>query len=146
MLQALQESLGLESELVFKAASYMSGGVAGTGNLCGALTGGIMFLGMKYGRANPRYGAVRESSGPALKLVKWFEREYGTTICRELVGVTNMLDREERAKFHVSEAHKRCFRRSGEVAAKVFEIISNQGSRQVSFDEALDELEAEGLL
>ncbi|MBI2907018.1 MAG: C_GCAxxG_C_C family protein [Chloroflexi bacterium] len=142
----MQEVLGIECEMAFKAASFFSGGMACTGNLCGALSGGVMALGMVYGRANPRIGGVHDGSGPALRLVKWFEKEYGTSNCCELTGVPDMLNKELRSKLLVGEVHERCFRRSGEVAAKVVDIVSKQGSRQVSLDEAIAELKAEGLL
>lgn len=138
--------LGLEDDLAFKAGSFFSGGMVCTGAFCGALTGGLMILGMVYGRANPRYGSVHDGSGAGLKLFKWFEREYGTTSCSELTGVANMLDKEQRAKFAVSEAHEKCFQRSGEVAAKVVEIIGEQGARMVSLEEAIAELKKQGLL
>ena len=138
--------MGFEDELVYKAATYFSAGIASTGAFCGALTGGIMVLGIKYGRANPRGGSASESSGTALKLFKWFEREYGTTCCSELTGFPDMLDLTQKPKFHASEAHRRCFRRSGEVAAKVVELISEQGSRPLSLREAIAELKGQGLL
>ncbi len=142
----MQESLGFECELAYKASSFLSGGIAGTGSLCGALSGGLLVLGMKYGRANPRHGSIADSSGPALKLFKWFEKEYGGTTCCDITGPRGLLDKEARAKFRVSEAHLKCFRISGEVAAKVVDIITRQGSRQVSLDEAIAELHAQGLL
>lgn len=142
----MQEALGIEDELAFKASSFFSGGIACTGTICGALTGGLMVLGMKYGRANPRYGGVHDGSGAALKLFKWFEREYGTTSCSELTGIANMLDKEERSRLLVGEVHEKCFRRSGEVAAEVIGIIAEQGDRMVSLDEAIAELKAKDLL
>ena len=136
----------MECEMAFKAASFFSGGLARTGNLCGAVSVCVMGLGMKYGRANPRMGGVHDSSGPALRLVKWFEKEYGTTNCCELTGIPDMLNKEMRTRIFAEGVHEKCFRRSGEVAAKVVDIVTKQGSRQESLDEALAELKAEGLL
>ena len=140
-LLACQEMLDLEDELALKAASFFSGGVVGSGVFCGALTGGIMALGMVYGRSDLSVGAVNDSSGPALKLYNWFIRKYGTVSCRELIGGVNLLDPEERAAFLTpgNEIHEKCFRRCGEVAAKVLEIICEQGSKKVSLFEALEE-------
>ena len=140
-LLACQEMLGLEDELALKAATFLSGGVVGSGEFCGALTGGIMALGLVYGRPDVAVGSQHDGSGPGLRLYRWFMKKYGTVSCRELTGGINLLDPEERAVFLApgNEIHEKCFRRCGEVAAKVLEIICEQGSKQVSLLEALEE-------
>jgi hypothetical protein len=61
-------------------------------SVCGALIGGILALGMKYGRdysflegpveaAQKKQGEAMEQSE---RLAKWFEREFGTVLCKEL--------------------------------------------------------------
>lgn len=136
----------MESETAMMASSFFSGGFAGVGSTCGALSGGIMALGMKYGRANPRQGSVQDGSGAALKLFNWFQREYGTTLCHDLIGIPNFFNQEERAKFAVSEGHLKCSRRLGEVAAKVMEIVGELGERRLRQEEAVEELKGKGLL
>ncbi|MHA2377388.1 MAG: C-GCAxxG-C-C family protein [Candidatus Thorarchaeota archaeon] len=51
---AYGEQLGLgkvDFDTCMKIASAFSGGIALTGNVCGALTGALMALGLKYGGA-----------------------------------------------------------------------------------------------
>ena len=85
ILLAFQELLGMEDELTFKAAGPLCVGL-GMGKTCGALTGGMMVLGMKYGRTRIDEGLGGLFSGIliAQSLVQRFEQEYGTTACREI--------------------------------------------------------------
>jgi C_GCAxxG_C_C family probable redox protein len=50
VLAALQESLGVGSQDSFKAATALAGGIARMGSTCGALVGGIMGIGLAFGR------------------------------------------------------------------------------------------------
>jgi len=136
-LLALQEYLGLEDELTFKAASSLCGGLAFSGNTCGALSAGVMVLGMKYGRANIEEGLAGLVKGmlPAHRLVKWFEGEFGTTVCRELSGL--QMDEEIlKAMAAAPEAMEaalpaelieKCSQIVGKTAEKVAELISEEG-------------------
>ena len=85
ILLTFQELLGLEDELTFRASGPLSAGL-GMGKTCGALTGGIMVLGMKYGRSRIDEGVGGLFSGllMAQSLVRKFEQEYGTTSCIEI--------------------------------------------------------------
>jgi len=85
VLLTFQELLGLEDELTFKAAGPLCAGL-GMGKTCGALAGGMMVLGMKYGRSRIDEGIGGLFSGLliAQSLVQKFEQEYGTTACSEI--------------------------------------------------------------
>jgi len=91
-LVAIQEVYQLEDELLAKASVELSGGVGGIRSVCGALTGAALALGMKYGRdvsmlKGPEEEAIEkiyEAREPVAKLAKWFEREFGSVICREI--------------------------------------------------------------
>jgi C_GCAxxG_C_C family probable redox protein len=88
-LRALQEALNLEDALALKAASTMCGGVALSGETCGALSAGVMAIGMARGRLNLEegFGAVLRAMLPAHRLVRWFESEYRSTVCRRISGL-----------------------------------------------------------
>ncbi len=50
VLLSLQEEFGIGNNEVFKAATVLSGGVARSGETCGALIGALMALGLVVGR------------------------------------------------------------------------------------------------
>lgn len=83
---AFCDETGLDFETAVKIASSFGGGMGGMGDVCGAVSGMLMVLGIKYGYINPadkeakseHYGLIRES-------VKRFESENGSIVCRELL-------------------------------------------------------------
>lgn len=135
-LVTFQELLGMTDALTFKAASSFCAGMF-TGGTCGALSAGIMVLGMKYGRASLEEGLAGLLRGalPAYQLVKWFENEFGTTVCREISGFTLDEDglRAGIANPQAMEAGldpgrgKRCAKLVGKTAAKIAEFIIERG-------------------
>lgn len=138
-MRALQEVLGLEDELVFKAASCLHGGMPVERKVCGALNAGVMVLGMKYGRASLDEGMAGTLKGmlQVQKLVKRFEQEFGTTACLEITeGQTVAMD-EEGLKYLIEhpevmeemskELIKRCSQVVGKTAEIVVEIINEEG-------------------
>jgi C_GCAxxG_C_C family probable redox protein len=91
-LAGIQQATGLRNEGLAKASTGFAGGVAGMQSVCGALIGGILGLEMKYGRDYSYLEGPPEAAGPkqaeameqAERLAKWFEREFGTVLCKEL--------------------------------------------------------------
>ncbi len=53
-LQGLGDYLGVKSDLIPSIATGFGGGIGHTGGVCGAITGAVMALGIKYGRRDPR--------------------------------------------------------------------------------------------
>jgi len=93
VLLTFQELLGLEDELTFKAAGPLCAGL-GMGRVCGALTGGVMVLGMMYGRPHIQDGlnGLLPGMGIAQRLVQRFEQEFGTTVCSEISKIDDWTD------------------------------------------------------
>jgi C_GCAxxG_C_C family probable redox protein len=74
-------SLGkVDYDTCMKISSAFSGGIARTGNVCGALTGALLALGFKYGDDAEKANTV------AVKLLDEFKSLHGSTICRELIN------------------------------------------------------------
>jgi C_GCAxxG_C_C family probable redox protein len=56
-----------------------------TAGLCGALVGGIMALGVLYGRNSPA-DSHKKVYGLSERLVRDFEKEFGSRNCSDLLG------------------------------------------------------------
>ena len=135
-LLALQEALGLEDALALKAASSLCGGVALSGNTCGALSAGVMVMGMKLGRGDLKEGfaSVMKAMLPANKLVKWFQAEYGTTVCHDISGMEvneemlKLLAEQPEAALNALDPAmvEKCSNICGKTAAKVIEILEEE--------------------
>lgn len=87
-LKALQETFGLTDIEVFKAASPLSGGIARSGQICGSLLGALLFVGVVFGRKRLERTDMSEDYRRAMevaeKVYDEFEKEFGTTICKEI--------------------------------------------------------------
>jgi C_GCAxxG_C_C family probable redox protein len=85
VLQAIAESQGIQSDLIPRIATGFCSGISRTGGMCGAVSGGIMGIGLVAGRDSPA-----ESVEPAYtlvqKLINAFEERYGSVNCRQLIG------------------------------------------------------------
>ena len=79
VLASIQELLGIDDPLTLRVSGCLTGGLGRTGRTCGALLGGIMALGLKYGRNDPEEGMEGLGKGQraTYDLVKWFEQEFG---------------------------------------------------------------------
>jgi C_GCAxxG_C_C family probable redox protein len=91
-----------ENELIPKIATAFGGGIGRCGSVCGALTGGVMALGIKYGTNEPSLEKRLKVYKLAQKFLKRFEKHHGSVMCRELIGydlsVPEELEKARRAR------------------------------------------------
>lgn len=87
VLAVFSEDLGLLRETALKIACPFGGGLGGYGRTCGALTGAMMVIGLKYGttKATDLEGK-KISREKTRELIETFEKKHGTSLCNELVG------------------------------------------------------------
>lgn len=100
------EHLGLgkvDFDTCMKIASAFSGGIAGTGNICGALSGALMALGLKYGTDTNPF----KINDVSRKLLDEFESLNGTTMCRKLIN-HDLLTQEDTKKAFETGAFDNC--------------------------------------
>lgn len=106
VLKAMAEYWGVESPLIPRIATPFRGGLCGTQQVCGAVTGGLMALGIRMGRES---GAVNSDActGMGKVFMETVKKEYDTLDC---LGITK-LDRtvpEQEALFHGKERAALC--------------------------------------
>ena len=81
-------TLGLDRETALRVAAPFGGGMGRTGETCGAVSGALMSIGLKY--AQPRAGdkqAKEKMYALAREFLNRFgERNNGCVKCRELLG------------------------------------------------------------
>lgn len=127
------EILGISDDLVLMAASCFSGGSKRC-LTCGAISGGLIVLGVKYGRQKLEddIEAVEKSLDPAMELVDRFMNDYNTTNCCELTGF-DFRNPDQFQLFKDSpEANQKCAERISKVCGWVAEIISRRDSQNNS--------------
>jgi C_GCAxxG_C_C family probable redox protein len=124
-------ALGIEDEGALRASMAMVGGLAGSGETCGALIGALMVLGYVRGRRGP-VRATPETEGPILELgseiVEEFRSEFGSLNCRDiqrrLLGRSyNLRDPREVEELHSSGDVERCADVIGRAAEMAVEAV-----------------------
>ena len=83
---AVSQQLGIQSEIIPRIATAFGGGIGGRGEVCGAVIGSIMTIGLKYGREEPSQ-SNQQAYVVAREFCRRFEEETGSLSCRELTGM-----------------------------------------------------------
>lgn len=81
ILTAWQGELGLDVDAARNIASAFGGGIGCTGETCGAITGALMVLGLKYGSADKG----RKVSEKTRKFLDAFTERFGSARCKALL-------------------------------------------------------------
>jgi C_GCAxxG_C_C family probable redox protein len=101
VLATYADDFGLEEGLALRLATGFGSGMGRMCEVCGALAGAFMVIGMKYGKAKTdgtRYGTETETTYRLVsQLANQFKERNGTIYCRDLIG-HNLMDPDERAK------------------------------------------------
>lgn len=126
VFKTLADLHGTESDLIPKVASGLAAGVGRTSNICGAVTGAILGLGLWFGRNEPVEGK-RKPYWYSRKFIDEWEKSHHSTNCTELLGVA--LDNPEELDVFVSEGmwEKKCKRYISEAVSLAYDILDEEG-------------------
>lgn len=86
VLLAMQEFWNVENPLEPKVASAFGGGIGRRGSLCGALMGGVIAIGLRYGTNKPIVEEREKAYSLALRFYNQFKKGCGGVLCRDLIG------------------------------------------------------------
>ena len=74
-------------ETVLRLAGALGGGIARSGQTCGAVTGALMVIGLKHGKVHPEDQTAKdEAYRVGGRFMEQFAARYGSTQCKELLG------------------------------------------------------------
>ena len=83
---AFKEELGIDAETLLKLSSSFGGGLARLREVCGAVSGGAMVLGILGGYTSPTDNTSKtEHYKRVRQFTEAFKEENGSIICRELL-------------------------------------------------------------
>lgn len=108
VLLTMSEHKKNKNELIPKIATGFGGGIGRCGSVCGALTGGVMAIGIKYGTNQSSAEERRKCYELAQQLYRRFEKKHSSTLCRNLIDydLSNAEELEKAKKMNVFE--KKC--------------------------------------
>lgn len=137
-IAAIQDTLGIRDDSVFKAGTGLAGGGGLTGiGVCGGYVGGVMVLSQLLGRERSNFAdpeRVRfKSFALARKLLEEYVRELGSIICRDIQTIRfgrpyYIADPEDFEKFEEAGGHKdKCTDVVGKAAQIAVKLILDEG-------------------
>lgn len=78
---------GLERKTALRAAAGFGGGMGGLGEVCGAVTGALIVIGLKHGRTEAKDKETKEKNSSMVRdFAGRFRSRNGSLLCRELLG------------------------------------------------------------
>ena len=98
---------GVDVETCMKLASAFGGGINMTGNVCGALTGALMAIGLEFGDTNPMNPKVAEIS---TRLLEEFKAIHGSILCQDLIQYEGGSDEVDMMKAFQSGQFDKCLK------------------------------------
>lgn len=88
LLRAFAPRFGLDLGTAARIAAPFGGGIGHMGWTCGAVTGALMVIGLKFGYQDPADVEGKERGMEITRaFLARFQERNGSTICRELLGV-----------------------------------------------------------
>ena len=86
VLDAFRDEAALDEDLALKIATGLGAGMGRKQEVCGAVTGGILVLGLQHGRGSTDdHSATEQTYLRTRELMDRFTAQHGSCLCRELL-------------------------------------------------------------
>lgn len=96
--------LGLDNDTALKLSCGFGGGMGRMGEVCGAVSGGILVLGLKFGRGKNEDRAATDFAYSKIReFMSRFSARHGSCRCRDLLGGCDLTTPEGQAYFKENE-------------------------------------------
>lgn len=120
LLKMVLEDENKENVDLVRAVNGLCGGIAYSKKTCGALTGGICILGLYGGKGEPSEYPKENYMSMINEYLKWFEEEFQSTECSELIGVQQLADESGNVSYPVKcgDTIIKCYLKAQEIIMK----------------------------
>jgi C_GCAxxG_C_C family probable redox protein len=86
VLNAFRDEAGLDEDLALKIATGLGAGMGRRQEVCGAVTGGILVLGLRHGRGTTGdHSATERTYLKTREMMDRFVARHGSCLCRQLL-------------------------------------------------------------
>jgi C_GCAxxG_C_C family probable redox protein len=117
------EELGLDKETALRISGAFGGGMAGMADTCGAVTGAVMAIGLKYGKTKlDDEEAKKKTYALVAEFVERFKARHSSIVCRELLGC-DISTPEGKQSFEANKLKDAKCRKFVQDAAEILEEI-----------------------
>jgi C_GCAxxG_C_C family probable redox protein len=131
VFSTFSEELGLNPDTAKKIACGFGAGISKTGNICGAVSGAILVIGLKYGKTVADDDAATEKTRALVRqFIHAFTEKNGSVNCTELLGY-NLSDPAAYARARDEELFvTKCPLLVRDAAEIVDTILKNEGMKK----------------
>ena len=123
VLLAITESKNIQSDLIPRIATGFCSGVARTGNICGAVSGGILAINLVSGRNLPKL-STDKNYDQVRSLINQFEEKFGSINCSQLLGC-DLGIAEGQKKFIENNLIQKCYEYTRQAALLAVQILDD---------------------
>jgi C_GCAxxG_C_C family probable redox protein len=100
VIYPFHKELHIEADTALKLSCGFGGGMGRKQEVCGAVTGGIMVLGARYGRGeHDERPATEFTYGKVRELMDRFSETHGTFLCRQLLHGCDLTTEEGQKQY-----------------------------------------------
>jgi C_GCAxxG_C_C family probable redox protein len=100
VLYAFCDDLKIDRDIALRIATGFGGGMGRRGEICGAVSGGIMVLGLRYGRGEKDDRKKTELTYKKTdELMDRFLRKHGSVICKKLLDGCELTTEEGQKQY-----------------------------------------------
>jgi C_GCAxxG_C_C family probable redox protein len=124
VLTAFSGEFGLRADVANRIACGFGGGMARRSQTCGAVSGALMVIGLKYGKTEIDDKDAKETTYARVnEFCRNFEEEYGSINCRELLDC-DLSTKEGQQKFKDNDYfNQRCMK----FVKKACDVLESMG-------------------
>lgn len=135
VFSAFAPSLGVNADTALKIASGFGDGIATLGEACGAVTGAVMVLGLKYGYISTENKEWKRQTYDLVKeFTKKFKDRNGSILCRQLLCFDGEMPEELKLAAQMNCHHTACPKFVRDAAEIVSEMIHGLPEEPESWD------------
>lgn len=124
------ERFGAEESTLFRAAAGFGAGIGRLQHTCGAVSGALIVIGLRYGRGSEEdpNEMKEETYDKAKEFVQRFEKRMGSIVCLEMVDGIRTGTPEGRAEFIEKKYHEKVCAPAVVSAIEILEEMLNDTS------------------
>jgi len=124
VFSAFCEDLGMDQEAALKMACGFGAGMARKGEVCGAVTGGILALGARYGRGEHDDRTATETTyAKTRQLMDQFAARHGSCLCKALLNGGDLTTEDGQKSFRENDLLNQVCKPCVQSAVEIVETI-----------------------
>lgn len=128
VLYSFCDDLHLDKDIALKLASGFGGGMGRKQYVCGAISGGIMAIGIKFGHGDQGgKKTVEHSYEKTRELIDRFYSKHNAVMCRELLDGCDLMTEDGQRSFKANDLRKT---KCNEYVRSVIEIVSELADKK----------------